>query len=358
MSFNKRNSNTVLVLMPDKHMGNVVVSLPAIVALKEFFKGKKFFLVIDEAYSDIVEPLIRMENVFFFPRKQLKKNHFIKRVTIFSWFIHQLRGISPDIAIDLQGGYASSILTYLSGAPVRVARSTAKRAYLYNREVKLSEGKHKVYNYTDIASAVGAHSIDIYYRLKAMGAKKASLSKKLLDECIISDMPIACIHPGAGRFFRQWNSGGYADLSDWLLEEGFQVFLVGSSNDDLKKIDEIISLTKNKIYNLGGKLSIGELMALLEISSLYIGNDSGPMHIAAAMGTPVIALFGPGVDRRWRPLSDKAIVLRGAERCQKCKGKDCQFDFRCIKTLSSEAVKTAIRELLEHGAYDIIEKKF
>jgi heptosyltransferase-1 len=352
MSFNKRNSNTVLVLMPDKHMGNVVVSLPAIVALKEFFKGKNFFLVIDEAYGDIVEPLIRMENVFFFPRKQLKKNHFIKRVAIFFRFIHQLRGISPNIAIDLQGGYASSILTYLSGAPVRVARSTAKRAYLYNRKVKLSEGKHKVYNYTDIASAVGAHSIDIYYRLKAVGAKKVSLSKKLLDEGIISDMPIACIHPGAGRFFRQWNSDGFADISDWLFSEGFQVAFVGSSGD-LKKIQEIISLTKHTMYNLGGKLSLGELMALLEIlleiNSLYIGNDSGPLHLAAAMGIPVIALFGPGVDRRWRPLSEKSILLRGNKRCQKCKGKDCQFDFICIRTLSSEAVKIAIETLLGTG---------
>jgi ADP-heptose:LPS heptosyltransferase len=358
MSFNNLNTKTVLVLMPDKNMGNVVVSMPAISALKEFYRKNDFFLVIDETYSEIVEHLIGTNYVLCFPRKEIKKNYLIERLSIFFRFIHQLRGISPNIAIDLQGGYASSILTYLSGAPLRVSRSTAKRAYLYNKKVKLSEGRHKVYNYTDIASAVGVHNIEIYYRLKAVDAKKLSLNKKLLDEGIIVDIPIACIHPGAGRFFRQWNSDGFAEISDWLYTEGFQVVFVGNSSDDLKKIYEINSMTKHTTYNLGSKLSLGELIALLEKSSLYIGNDSGPMHLAATAGIPVIALFGPGVDRRWRPLSDKAVVLRGTERCQKCKGRDCQFDFRCIKTLSPELVKIAIRKLLRYGAYDIIEKKF
>ena len=345
MLFNDSDVNTVLVLMPDKHMGNVVVSLPAIVALKEFFEKKSFFLAIDEAYRDIAESFIDMENVFLYPRKQIRKNHFIRRVSIFSRFIRQMRGISPDIAIDLQGGYASSVLTYLSGAPLRVARFTAKRPYLYNRRIRLVRGRQRVYYYTDIAYAVGAGDIDIYYRLKAVDAKKISLGRKLSDEGVRSDMPIACIHPGAGKVFKQWNSEGFAAVSDWLSSEGFQVVLVGGK-DDLKKIAEIISLTKHGVHNLGAKLSLGELAALFEMSSLFIGNDSGPMHLAASTGIPVVAIFGPARESRWRPLSEKAIVLRGTEKCQVCTSEGCRLDFRCIKTLSSEAVKTAITTLL------------
>jgi heptosyltransferase-3 len=103
----------------------------------------------------------------------------------------------------------------------------------------------------------------------------------------------------------------------------------------------------HKAYNLGGSLSIGELMALFEMSSLFLGNDSGPMHLAAAMGTPVVALFGPVDEGRWRPLSPNSVVLRGQEPCDDCrsKRKDCD-NFPCITLLSPNKVKEAINELL------------
>ena len=73
---------------------------------------------------------------------------------------------------------------------------------------------------------------------------------------------------------------------------------------------------RSKAYNLGGSLSIGELMALFEMSSLFLGNDSGPMHLAAAMGTPIVALFGPVDERRWRPLSPNSVLSGRSARCE------------------------------------------
>jgi ADP-heptose:LPS heptosyltransferase len=111
-----------------------------------------------------------------------------------------------------------------------------------------------------------------------------------------------------------------------------------------------MSLISHKAYNLGGSLSIGELMALFEMSSLFLGNDSGPMHLAAAMGTPIVALFGPVDERRWRPLSPNSVVLRGQEPCDDCKikRKDCD-NFPCITLLSPKKVKEEIAKLLATG---------
>ncbi|MEW6416968.1 MAG: glycosyltransferase family 9 protein [Nitrospirota bacterium] len=335
----------ILVLMPEKHMGNLVVSLPAIMALKEFFKEKIFFLVIDRAYKDILEPLIGRENLLLFPRKQLRENSFAKKMRIFFQFLHQLRSTSPDVAIDLEGRHASSMMAFLSGAPLRIGRSTAERPYLYNLKVDLSTGKHKVYSYIEIAAAIGVQSETVSFRLQASDTHRTSLKSVLFNEGITTDKPIISIHPGAGKIYKQWASDGFAKVSDWLSSKGFQVVFVGSSGD-LNKINEISSFLKHQSYNLGGMLSIGELMALFEMSSLYIGNDSGPMHLAAAMGIPVIALFGPGINSRWRPLTEKAVVLRGTDRCQKCKGKDCQYDFKCISTLSFTTVKKAIEKII------------
>jgi ADP-heptose:LPS heptosyltransferase len=347
MLFNEAEVNTVLVLMPDKHMGNLVVSLPAIVALKELFGKKLFFLVIDETYGDLVESVVARESVLLYPRKQIRKKHLMGRAAVFLKFIQKMREISPDVAIDLQGGYASSVLTYLSGAPLRIARFTAKRPYLYNRRIRLVRGRQRVHYYTDIAAAAGAGDIDIYYRLRAAEEKKVSLVKKLSAEGVRSVTPVACIHPGAGKVFKEWTTEGFADVSDWLSSRGFQVVLVGGRGD-LEKIAGIMSLAKHGIHNLGARLSLGELLALFEMSSLFIGNDSGPMHLAASTGIPLVALFGPAREIRWRPLNEKAVILRGAEKCQVCTSEGCKFDFKCIRTLSSEAVKTAITELLGH----------
>ena len=96
-------------------------------------------------------------------------------------------------------------------------------------------------------------------------------------------------------------------------------------------------------------------MALFEKSSLFIGNDSGPMHLAAAVGIPVVALFGPAVEAEWGPISKEAIVLRGEQRCEKCTGKNCQHDFKCIRMISVYDVKAAAEKLINSETKPVIE---
>ena len=345
MSLNIDQIKNVLVLAPDKHMGDLLLSLSAINALKEYFKGKRFYLVIDSAYTEIVETLEGLENVILYPRKLLNGNPFIKRLPILMNFFRQLRSTFPDIAIDLQGGVASSTMTFLSGAPLRVGRSTAKRSFFYNRKVDLLRGRHKLYDYMGIVSAVGVQSKIEVYPVRASGSKRSALESILLKEGVSIEKPIICIHVGAGVIYKQWIEEGFADISDWLISEGFQVIFIGSKGD-LGNINKIKFLLKHRSFNLGGKLSIGELTALFENSSLFIGNDSGPMHLADATGIPIVALFGPAREARWGPFSKNSIVLRGNEPCQKCKGKDCDYDFKCIRTISPDDVKRAIKGLI------------
>lgn len=347
MSFNIEQIKNVLVLAPDKHMGDLVLSLSAINALKEFFKEKNFYLVVDSAYRGIIETIDGLDNLILYPRKLLNGNPFTKRLTILFDFLRQLRSTSPDLAIDLQGKVASSTMTFLSGAPLRVGRSTGKRSYFYNLKVNILRGRHKLHSYVEIAAAVGVQSEIEVYRIRASEDKITALKNILLTEGITIGKSIICIHPGAGAIYKQWTEEGFADISDWLSSEGFQVVFVGG-NRDLEGINKIRSISKRHSYNLGGKLSLGELMALFEISSIYIGNDSGPMHLADAIGTSVIALFGPADEKRWGPLSKKSITLRGTEPCEKCKGKDCQYDFRCIKTIPPDDVKAAIERLIRY----------
>ena len=340
---------TVLILMIDRHLGNLVVSLSSIVAFRKYFKNKAVYFAFDSSYSEVVEGINGLDNIVYFPRREIYRSNFLKRTFLYLRFIHNLRRTHCDVTIDLQAGVASSMVSLLSGAPLRVGNSNAKRPYIYNTRVDLPVGKHKVHSYTKIAEALGASVDDPYYRLHSSGQRRDSLIKSLELQGVSSDRPIISVHAGAGNIHKQWTTEGFAEITDWLFSEGFQVVFVGADRD-LDKTKAIMSRLNHKAYDLGGRLSLGELMALFEMSSLFLGNDSGPMHLAAAVGTPVVGLFGPVDEKRWRPLSPNSVVLRGQDPCEDCRDqrKDCH-DFPCITTLPPDKVKQAISELLATG---------
>jgi heptosyltransferase-3 len=337
---------TVLIVMMDRHLGNLVVALSSIVALQKYFRGNNVYFAVDGAYREAVESIDGFDRIFSFPRREIYGSNVLRRTVLYLKFINEIRSMSPDAVIDLQGGSASSAVSFFSGAAHRLSNSSAKRSYVYNTTIDLPVGKHKVHSYMEIAIALGANIDDPYYRLHSSERRRISLASALRKHGIRSEKPIISIHAGAGNIHKQWTTEGFAGVADWLSAQGFQVIFIGADRD-LDKIDATMSLIRHKAYNLGGSLSIGELMALFEMSSLFLGNDSGPMHLAAAMGTPIVALFGPVDERRWRPLSPNSAVLRGQEPCDDCriKRKDCN-GFPCITTLEPDKVKQAISELL------------
>jgi ADP-heptose:LPS heptosyltransferase len=340
------NISSVVVLVLDRNLGNLVVCLSSIVALVEYFQGKKCYLAIDSAYKEVVESVKGLDRIIYYPRREIKRSNLLREAMLFLRFIQQIRTTHSDVLIDFQGGNTSSLVTLLSGASYRISNSAARKPYVYNAKIDLPVGKHKVQSYTEIVLAIGAHVEDTNFRLHASELRRDSLESTLGLHGITANKPIVSIHAGAGIIQRQWTTEGFVEVADWLSGRGYQVIFVGAGRD-LDKIHAVMSAVNLKAYNLGDKLSLGELMALFEMSSLFLGNDSGPMHLAAAIGTPVVALFGPGDDRRWGPLSPNSIVLRGQERCEDCriKRKDCD-NFPCITLLSPKKVKEVIGELL------------
>ena len=346
------NIHSVTVLMLDRHLGNLVVSLSSIVALAKHFRGRNFCLAIDGAYREVVESITELDRIIYYPRTELHQSHLLREAVLFLRFIHQIRTTHSDGLIDLQGGNASSLVTLLSGASYRISNSAARRPYLYNEKIDLPAGKHKVRSYSEIAAALSVPTDDSYFPLRASEFRRSSLQRSLKVHGITLEKPIVSIHAGAGNIHKQWTTDGFAEVADWLSARAFQVIFVGAGRD-LDKIHAVMSALNLKAYNFGGSISLGELMALFEMSSLFLGNDSGPMHLAAAVGTPVVALFGPVDENRWRPLSPNATVLRGQEPCEDCRARrqHCQ-DAPCITQLSPDKVKQAIEQLLQKEETD------
>lgn len=333
-----------LTIMPDCHIGNLVVSLPALVALRDHYADISHYFIIDSAFKEIVETLIDPQYTLFYPRNVIKQGNVFSRGWAYLKFMLQVQGLRPDIVIDLEGGSTSATLTKISGAACRLSKFHAGRPSVYTHRAEFPSESHKVFDYNAIATATGATIKTGMFHFTSEPIKKEKVDRLVLEAGIDFAKPLVAIHPGAGRLQKLWTISGFVEVVDWLTGHGYQVVFVGGP-DEVARANDIMSKISRPAYSFAGKLSLGELFPLLERSAVFLGNDSGPMHMAAAMGTPVVAMFSYADEREWGPRSEHFVVLRGQDVCVPCIKKKC-LDPRCINTLAPSRVKEALASLL------------
>ncbi len=151
-----------------------------------------------------------------------------------------------------------------------------------------------------------------------------------------------CLHVAGGKEYKHWPLPKYAQVINTLRREGKQPILIGAG-PDRTAAQEVQALCEDPPVNLVQRLGIGSLIALFERASLFIGNDSGPMHMAAATGTPIVALFGPTDPVRWGPLTNRALIVRGTEHIPPEQGKKKFADGRRMDSVQVDDVVNAIR---------------
>ena len=163
--------------------------------------------------------------------------------------------------------------------------------------------------------------------------------------------PFVHMHPASRWHFKCWPAERNAQLADRLAAEGHQLVLT-SAPEETSLVDEILSKTASKPLNLAGKLTLKELGALTARARLFIGIDSMPMHLAAAMGTPTVALFGPSSEDEWAPWNVEQRVVTSTHSCRPCRVDGCGGGkvSECLTLLPVDAVHAAARELLAAAA--------
>ena len=372
-NYNIDDVRSVAVLMPDMHMGNLLVSLPCVAALRERFSGRRFTLVVDEAYAELAASVGTTVNLLPLERKKIR-GLAVTGTARFIGLIKRIRDARPDLAIDLEGGGASALMAFFSGAGVRASRVTSARPWAYNVRVDITQGRHKAYTYAEAAEFFGAF-VDsdrlAGFRLKPSVRHMQEAEAALGGLGLSPSDAIICVHAGAGKPFKRWGAEGFAQTAVRLAAEGAAVIFIGGPGD-VKITAEVMALISSKTSKIGDggvaarnlpardltdKLSLGGLSALFSISRLFIGNDSGPMHLAAMSGAPVVALFGPADEARWAPLTARSAVLRGGRRCLRCTNEDCALDFVCIRSIKADAVVDAAMKLLSESRRDAPDAK-
>jgi ADP-heptose:LPS heptosyltransferase len=272
----------------------------------------------------------------------------------------RLRAERYDLAIDFHGGPRASLLTWLSGAPSRIGYTVAGRSWMYTCAVdrpRALRPRHSVENQWDLLTAIGlappgraSDPVEMPVDPRAAAAVATRLAQADVD----SATALVVVHVSAGNPFRRWPIGHFVALVSALAAADPSRRIVVTSGPS--EYDAACCVIDDARARLGGdaaarvlscgEFSLAELRALIDRAALYIGGDSGPLHIAATSRVPIVGLYGPTLPERsapWRdPVCATESVDAGALSCRPCDQRVCEpGDFRCLTSIQPEQVFAA-----------------
>jgi ADP-heptose:LPS heptosyltransferase len=276
----------------------------------------------------------------------------------------RLRRQRFDIALDLHGGPRSAWLTWASGAPTRIGYTIAGRTWMYTRAVPRAPDltpRHSVENQWDLLASLDIEPCDpardpVEMTIDAVAAGR--VARRLAEAGIDAAHPLIVIHVSAGNPFRRWPPESFEALVVELARrDSMRRILLTSGPSDAEAARRIASDARIRLGNLAhavpdlGEFDLSELRALIGRAAVYIGADSGPLHIAATTMTPIVALLGPTLPERSMPWRDpqwfaEAVDISGLS-CRPCHQRRCvPGDFRCLTWIAYERVVAAAERAL------------
>ncbi len=328
--------------------GDLIIALPAIGALRESFPKAQVVMLVTANIKDIIEGDPGLDRLI-----ALDVSSIPRVVRSFSSALSQIRQEHFDLVVDLeQYSRTSALFAYLSGVGMRVGFDTIKqwRGFLFTNRVVFNTEQNVRECFLDLVSAVGIAPPDKKLgKLWVAAEDRASALALLKAEGVRDGDVVAGIHIGSSEnaLSKRWPKERFAELADRLVKErGIRPVFVGGPSET-RDIEETIKLMDAEAINVAGKSTLKQLAAILERCQLFIGNDSAPMHIAAAMGTPTIGLYGPSSPLRFAPHGQEHIQLYRDVGCNPCNiphlGKipKCT-EKRCLLAISVDDVMAAV----------------
>lgn len=331
----------ILIIKPSS-MGDIVHTLPTLRVLRERFADAHIAWFVKRQWADLVERADGLDEVW--PVKPGFGNWLAQ--------IRRVREVGFDLAIDLQGLFRSSVLAWLAGCATRIGFANAREAspFFYTHRVPVPNSDlHAVDRYLLIAEALGAPVQGTpEFRFRGFPADREEVEKLLGHHGVTAGAPWIAMNVSARWPTKRWPPEFFARTADRLQHEGLgPVALIGGP-DDSAVANAVKRQMRTTPVDLTGKTAPGLLPTLLKSAQLLLTNDSGPMHIAAAVGTPVVALFGPTSPLRTGPYGHHKRVLMHKLPCSPCFSRTCRntVQLECLESISPDTVVEAVRERL------------
>jgi len=333
----KSNINNILIRSTN-WVGDAVMTLPALEAVRENFPESRITVLARPWVAPVFENHPAVKNTLIYNRHDgLKKN-----ISEFFHITNLVRKNRYDLTVLFQNAFEAALIAYLGGVKSRLGFDSDGRGFLLTHGIKRSSEVFAVHQVEYYLSILKASGLEAESRTPVLYLSKKDIAKaeNLLQlQGISKNDFILGISPGAifGNA-KRWPVERFAKIGDWASERwGAKVIILGSGKE--KNIgNKMAGIMRNKAVDFCGATSLGEAMGIIGRCNLFVTNDSGLMHISAALGVPTLAIFGSTDHVATGPRGLKTRIIRHDTACSPCLKPECPTDFKCMLSIEPEEV--------------------
>ncbi len=353
-----------ILLVRLRQIGDVVFTTPAVAALRGQYPDAAITYLVEPAAAPVLAGNPDIDELVIAPRGRglagLRAEWALAK---------RLRTARFDLVLDFHGGPRASLITWLTGAPIRIGYQVVGRAWMYTQRVqrpRTLRARHSVENQWDLLTPLGIGAPDpaVYpVSMRSDPVVERAVEERLAGAGVGEQDRLLVMHVSAGNPFRRWPIPAFARVAAELAAaDPRHRILVTSGPSEREAAFEVIAAARNLATpeTAGrvlacGEFSLAELRALVDRAALYIGGDSGPMHMAATSHVPIVSLYGPTLPARsapWRAATwpAEAVQVEGLP-CRPCEQRVCApGDFRCLTWIQPDQVVAAARRALSRGS--------
>lgn len=300
-----------ILVLKLRHIGDVLLTVPVFRALKETFPGSRVSALVNAGTEGVLQGNPLVDDIIVLDRAVKSLPPFTRMMKEMS-FLRALSKKGFDMTVDLTGGDRAAVASFASGARFRIGLRSVEgfigKKLLYTHLSEPDIKKHTVLYNLDIVRQFGIGTCDLSVDFFTPERDMDFINRLLEDHKAGSGTIIAHVHPTSRWLFKCWSDAYMADIIRWLLDRGVTVAVTASPEArESERAGNILGLTGERrgLIDLRGRTTIKQLGALSKASKFFFGVDSAPMHIAAAVGTPVVALFGPSGAFNWGPWDNR-----------------------------------------------------
>jgi lipopolysaccharide heptosyltransferase I len=336
-------------------LGDVVQTIPAFEALRNHYPTAHIAWLVEEGAAELLEYYPGLDQVYVCPRKswlkKLRKPLLWPAVCLdIIRFFRRLRRCHYDVIIDFQGLLKSAIWMGLARGARKIGFDGTREGswrFLNERLPPYDPDRHALDRYLDVARYLGAKKGSVLAHDPWTPVEEHQFSNRLNIVTRNDGSPLVVCHPVSRWQTKLWPEAKFARLASEMVERLQATVVFTGSAEDRDKIDAVVHEAGGSgIYNWAGTTNLRELAYLCKRATVVISTDSGPMHLAAVLGTPVVALFGPTAPWRTGPYGNNHRVLRMERDCSPCFQRNCET-IECMTGIEVEDVFKAVVEQLE-----------
>ena len=348
----KLKGNEKILIIKPSAFGDILHALALLDRIKTAYPDVSVSWVVNLAYADMLNQNKLIDELFVFDRKKWgKKRNILKTLKESNKFIGEIRKKKFDLVIDLQGLLRSGLITFFSGSPLKIGLSDSREGsrYCYNRIVKVHDKKrHAVDRYLkvfDLFDNPDGKDYKISFPVYWSDKTDKFVEKFFDDNKITSSDTVIALNPNSRWESKCWDSRKFVELADQITEQlGAKIVFIGGPSER-EGVQRIIDMTKHKPFNLAGQTGLLELASLLKRVDCLVTNDSGPMHLAVAVHTPVIAIFGPTDPVKTGPYGEGHKVIQKNIECSVCFKRVCESK-KCMALITVDEVLENLQKIV------------